>query len=100
MTHAATMHRLREGKAQLRSARQQVPLAEKLRQLVYVQHLYVQVAGSRRQLKPWQKPWNVVSDIREFVVFAGDSVRKAPRPVVSSTDSYLEKPFPQWVLPF
>lgn len=59
---------LREGKAALRRDRRGATLEEKLRQLVQAQHLYVQVVGSQRPLKSWQRPWNILSDVKESVV--------------------------------
>ena len=94
------MHRLREGKSQLRYARQHAPLSEKLRQLVYAQHLYVQIAGSRRKLMPWQKPWNVISDVRESVIFRGAAVEPNHTSIVTSSDSARTEPTQPWVLTF
>lgn len=51
-------------------------MEEKLRQLVYAQHLYVQITGSVRPLKPWQKPWNILSDVRESVVIGEGSIEE------------------------
>jgi hypothetical protein len=69
------MRRLRDGKEALRQARRSAPLSEKLRQLVYAQHLYVQVAGIRRQLKPWQRPWNILNHVRDSVVIGPQQIQ-------------------------
>ena len=89
--------RLRQGKDALRLERRSAPLAEKLRQLVYAQHLYVQVAGSRRQLKPWQRPWNILSDVSECVVIGPSEIEPTRAPLSGSAQSQWVRPL---LLPF
>jgi hypothetical protein len=84
------MQQLRDGKLALRQARRSAPLDEKLRQLVHAQHLYVQVVGSRRPLKSWQRPWNILNEIRESVVIREDGVEATKPPAVGSSRS-------QWI---
>lgn len=90
------MRRLRSGKDSLREARRSAPLNEKLRQLVYVQHLYVQVAGVRRQLKPWQRPWNILDHVRDSVVINSSHIDPTPLRV-SPTARPLA--LSQWIRP-
>ena len=91
------MRRLRDGKDALRQARRNAPLAEKLRQLVYAQHLHAQVVGSRRPLKPWQRPWDILSDVREYLVIKDDTVEVDPQPsTLSSSSSHWVRPLKPW----
>jgi hypothetical protein len=71
------------------------PLDEKIRQLVRAQHLYVQVVGSRRPLKPWQRPWNILSEVKEAVVIRGNSIVPTRTPPVSSARAQWVRPHPQ-----
>jgi hypothetical protein len=92
-TSPELMRRLRAGKDALRQARREAPLSEKLRQLVYAQHLYVQVAGSRRQLKPWQRPWNILNQVSEFVVIGSGQIEPTTKArVITSAHA-------QWLRP-
>jgi len=50
----------RDGKAALRRSRQNAPLEEKILDLWRAQHLYVQIVGTRRQLMPWERPWDIM----------------------------------------
>ena len=52
-----TIHKLREGKSELRQVRRAATLEEKLRSLIRAQQMYVALVGSRRPLASWQKPW-------------------------------------------
>ena len=72
--HPELIQRLRDGKSALRQSRRQAPLDEKLLQLVRAQHLYVQIVGSRRPLKPWERPWNILSDVQESVIIRPDRI--------------------------
>lgn len=67
MAFAETVKVLHEGKAALRRNRQAAPLEEKILDLWRAQHLYVQIVGMRRQLMPWEQPWNIMSDLRESI---------------------------------
>ena len=84
------MLRLRQGKDALRSARRRAPLEEKLRQLVHAQHLYVQIVGSRRPLQPWQRPWNILNEIKECVVIGVDGIEPMKSSAVGSAHA-------QWI---
>lgn len=83
------VRRLLEGKAELRRSRQQASLDQKILQLWLLQRLYTDMASVRRRLQPWQRPWDIRSDVRDAVVFgaAGEAntvVRKvgASAPVI------------------
>jgi len=76
VTSLELMRRLRDGKDALRQARRNAPLAEKLRQIVQAQHLYVQVVGSRRSLEPWERPWDVPSVISESGVINPNGIER------------------------
>lgn len=89
------LRRLRSGKDSLRQARRNAPLSEKLRQLVHAQHLYVQLARGRRPLKPWQRPWNILSDVSESVVITSDRIEPTTTRAVASTRSYWIQLTPQ-----
>lgn len=79
------MQHLRAGKDALREARRRAPLDEKLRQLVQAQHLYVQVAGSRRPLKPWQRPWNILNEVTDSVVIGVDGITPTRQSAAATT---------------
>src|SRR5262245_58213916 len=99
MTTSRVMVRLRSGKSSLREARRSASLPEKLRQLVHAQHLYVQVAGSRRTLKPWQKPWNILSDVQDSIVIGEDSIDVLRhKSTTGSSRSDWVRPKLPWVL--
>jgi hypothetical protein len=84
VTSSEAIRRLREGKDSLRQARRQAPLHEKLRGLVKAQHLYVQVVGSRRPLKPWQRPWNILNEVAEGIVIGVDRIEPTKPSAVGS----------------
>ena len=89
------VRRLRAGKDTLRQSRRNAPLAEKLLQLVRAQHLYVQVVGSRRPLKPWQRPWNIVNNIHESVVISPDQIEPTKPRVMGSAQARWIRPVRQ-----
>ena len=82
------INRLREGKDSLRQARRGAPLSEKLRQLVFAQHLYVQVVGSRRPLKSWQRPWNILNEVSDFVTISEGRIEPTIVPAVASAQTH------------
>ena len=93
------IRQLRAGKAMLRCSRRNAPIEEKLRDLVRAQQLYVQVAGSRRQLKPWQRPWNIMSDVRDTVVIKDSVIESAEKKAtVGASRSHWILPRQPWVL--
>ena len=95
---AELLRRLRQGKTELRQARRSAPLDVKLRELVRAQYLYVQIAGSRRQLKPWQKPWNILSDVRDSIAIGGNPTDVQPiKLTTGSSRSDWVRPTQPWV---
>lgn len=84
--------RLRTSKAQLRRARFNAPLEEKVQNLLRLQRVYVDIARSQRMLPPWQRPWTITSRVDDSVLVQ-----------VYSVTSYLPSAFsasrPQWILP-
>ena len=67
----------RSQKRALRAARRAAPIEEKLRELVRLQQLHLAIVQTRRPPHPWEKPWNILSDVREAVVIGADSVTQA-----------------------
>jgi hypothetical protein len=87
--------RLHDGKAALRRERQQASLDRKVLELWFLQRLYVDLASVRRQLEPWQRPWDIRSDVRETVVFGEVDAANLPvRKVGASSPSIQHR----WVL--
>lgn len=70
--------RLRAGKTALRQTRREASIEDKLRDLVRVQQMYVSIVGSQRTLQPWQRPWSVLSHVRDSVLFNQDAVTAHP----------------------
>src|SRR5438874_1397794 len=94
------IHTLREGKELLRRTRRSASLDEKLHDLWRAQHIYVQVVGSRRQLMPWERPWNIMNDVRDGFVISDVTVTAGTRTrLVSASRSRWVRPQEQWVLP-
>ena len=91
---------LREGKAALRRDRRSAPLEEKLRELVQAQRIYVEIVASRRALNPWERPWDILSDVRDAIRMSGGMVEplKAPPAAFSASSSHWVRPFRPWVL--
>ena len=56
---AELLARLRAGKAEIRARRIALPLREKVRQLLQLQHIYVAQLARHRPLEPWERPWDV-----------------------------------------
>jgi hypothetical protein len=50
---------LRKGKEQLRRKRQNLPLPEKIRQVLDLQRLQHPLLAKRRPLRWWEHPWDV-----------------------------------------
>lgn len=80
---------LRQGKNALRQERRGAPLEEKLRQLVQAQHLYVQIVGSRKALNPLQRPWNILSDVKDAVVIRPEGVESTEAPIGVSRSQWI-----------
>jgi len=53
------LRKLHAGKATLRHQRVGLPLEEKVRQLLQLQHIYVALLAKQRPLQAWERPWNV-----------------------------------------
>jgi hypothetical protein len=53
------MARLRQGKEELRRDREQLPLPEKVRQVIELQRLVYPLLARQRPLEPWERPWPV-----------------------------------------
>lgn len=100
MAFSETVRVLREGKATLRSVRRRASIEEKLRDLWRGQHIYVQIVGSRRALHEWERPWNIMSDVRDSIVIKdGVIVDADTAPTVSASRSHWVRPRHPWVLP-
>ena len=56
---ADLLQRLRDGKRVLRRARVPMSLEEKVRQVVELQKIFVNVVGRRRALKPVERVWKL-----------------------------------------
>ena len=91
---------LRNGKAKLRGTSREASLEEKLRALVRAQRMYLEIVASRRQLKPWERPWNILSDIRDSVVIKDDVIEARKNlATMGSSRSYWVRPDRPWILP-
>ena len=91
---------LHEGKDLLRRTRRDASLAEKLVDLWRAQHVYVEIVGSRRQLQPWERPWNLMSDVRDAVIIQDGAVQSTKTvPAFSASRSHWVRPPRPWVLP-
>jgi hypothetical protein len=53
------LQKLRDGKAALRAERVAMPLPEKVRELLELQHIYCSIASLRRPLLDRERPWGV-----------------------------------------
>lgn len=51
--------RLRGGKADLRRERERLPLPEKVRQVIELQKAVCPLIAQRRELEPWERPWEI-----------------------------------------
>jgi hypothetical protein len=56
---AELLTKLRDGKAALRQRRIQLPLREKVRQVLALQRLQHPLLAARRPLRSWEEPWDV-----------------------------------------
>jgi hypothetical protein len=102
MPHASQnlIQKLREGKAALRLARRNASLEEKLQQLVRAQRMYLEILASRRALNPWERPWDILSDIRDAIAIRDGNVepQKVPATTFSVSSSHWVRPLQPWVL--
>lgn len=62
MAYDHTIQVLRDGKTAIRQIRQRSEIEEKLLDLVRLQHIYVQIVGSRRPLRLRERPWMMEGD--------------------------------------
>lgn len=100
MAWESTIHRLRKGKADLRRRRQHASIQEKLLDLWRAQHVYVQIVGRRRQLLPWERPWNIMDAVRDSIVIKdGVIVDGESVPTLSASPSHWVRPRHPWVVP-
>jgi hypothetical protein len=51
--------RQQQGKAELRREREQLPLREKVRQVLELQRFVYPLLSRRRTLEPWERPWEI-----------------------------------------
>jgi hypothetical protein len=90
------IRRLRDGKAALRLARRSESLEEKLRDIVRAQRMYVEIVRTRRALKPWEQPWNILSDVRDAIII-GDGMVERGSVSVTASSSHWVRPQPRWI---
>ena len=88
---------LRQGKTALRLARRDAPLDEKLRDLVRAQQMYAEIVAARRPLKPSERPWDILSDVREAVILSEGMVGSQKASVFSASSDWVRPPQP-WIL--
>jgi hypothetical protein len=99
MAFNETIRVLRQGKASLRSVRQRASIEEKLKDLWRGQHIYVQIVGSRRALQPWERPWDIMSDVRDSILIKDGTIESLNEPtVVSRSSSQWVRPRRPWIL--
>jgi hypothetical protein len=93
------IQRLRAGKAQLRLERMNASLEEKVQDLLRLQRLYVDIAGSQRSLSPRQRPWNLTSSVQGTLVIT-DNPNESPRSVgsFSGSQSHWVRPAQRWAV--
>jgi len=94
------VHALREGKELLRRRRRNASVDQKIYDLWRAQHLYVQVVGSRRPLMAWERPWNIMNDVRDAIVIKDGEVeaRSSTSRVFSASRSHWVRPHQSWIL--
>jgi hypothetical protein len=51
--------KLRQGKDRLRRDREELPLPEKIRQVIELQRLQYPLLARQRTLKSWERPWEI-----------------------------------------
>ncbi len=56
---AELVDKLRQGKDELRRAREQLPLPEKIRQVIELQRLQYPLLARQRTLRSWERPWEI-----------------------------------------
>jgi hypothetical protein len=56
---AELVAKLRQGKDKLRRDREELPLPEKIRQVIELQRLQYPLLARQRTLKSWERPWEV-----------------------------------------
>jgi len=56
---AELLAKLREGKRALHAEQRDLPLPEKIRQLLELQKIDYELRKQRGDLEPWQKPWDI-----------------------------------------
>ena len=94
------IRRLRDGKAELRQMRRSASLHDKLRELVRAQRMYLQIVRTRRPLKPWERPWDIVSDVQDnFIIKNGTIEEGSFESRVSASRSHWVRPHQRWMIP-
>jgi hypothetical protein len=51
--------KLRQGKDELRRDREELPLPEKIRQVIELQRLQYPLLARQRTLRSWERPWEI-----------------------------------------
>src|SRR3954466_10804578 len=94
-----TVRTLRDGKPSLRWMGQRASIEEKLLDLWRGQHAYVQIVRSRRPLRSWERPWDIMSDVRDDIVILDGTINtgRKPTPIGSSRSQWI-RPNRPWVL--
>ena len=100
MKYDQTIRVLRDGKALLRHSRQRASLEQKFLDLWRGQHMYVQIVGARRPLGANERPWNIMSDVRDVIEVTGGTLASRDQLVAptTSTRSHWVRPLRPWVL--
>ena len=92
------IRRLRDGKDALRHARRSLSLEEKLKDLVHAQRMYVEIVASRRALERWERPWNILSDVRDSIIIRDGIFEPRPAAAFSASSSHWVRPRQRWIL--
>ena len=93
------IRKLRGGKAELRRTRRNSTLEERLHDLVRAQQMYVEIVASRRAPKPLERPWDILSDIRDAVVIKDGLIERRAMPTAfSASSSDWVRPPRRWML--
>ena len=56
---AELVAKLRQGKDELRRDREELPLPEKIRQVIELQRLQYPLLARQRTLRSWERPWEI-----------------------------------------
>lgn len=56
---AELIAKLRQGKADLKRQREQMPLPEKVRQVMELQRIVLPLIARQRPLRSWERPWEI-----------------------------------------